>query len=216
MKGKNIAILLLFVLFSVHLIGQQSYTHRTILKTEPFHLATGQLNLWIEKHFSRKSAIEFAAGFIFSDYSDILFLPDFIKPKQIQITEGYVLRTNYRRYKNNIQETQMTSKYFQVDFFVKVIDYRPLHKENYVIHGLKDVAGLSFNWGKPTITSQLWTYDLYAGLGIRIKFYHTDRFIENQGNWIPAPPQQITKMLPFIQAGIKFGKVIGNKKALVH
>lgn len=214
MKGKS--IIFIFVLISGYLTAQQTYTHRTVLKTEPFHIITGQLNLWVEKHFSRKSAIEFAAGFIFSDYSDILFLPDFVRQEQIQRTEGYVLRTNYRRYKHSIQETQAVSRYFQIDFFVKVIDYRPLHKENHVIHGLKDVVGLSFNWGKPTITPKLWTYDIYAGLGVRVKFYHTDKYVENQGQWIAVPGHQLTRMLPFVQTGIKFGKVIDNKKALTR
>ncbi len=212
MKSKLTAFFIL-ILFYTHLIGQQTYTHRTILKTEPFHITTGQFNIWVEKHFSPKSAIEFAAGFIFSDYSDVLFIPDFIKQEQIQKTEGYVLRTNYRRYKNKIQETQETSKYLQIDFFVKVIDYKPLNKENYVIHGLKDVVGISLNWGKPKITSQLWIYDIYAGMGMRVKFYHTDKYVQSQGNWIPAPAYQTTKTLLFIQAGVKFGKIIGNQKA---
>jgi hypothetical protein len=214
-KKKN-TLFSLFLLFAVQLIGQQSYTHRTILKTEPVHLASGQLNVWIEKHFSRRSAIEFAGGFIFSDYTDKTLLPYFIKKEQIQRTEGYVLRTNYRRYKNKIEQTESVSRYFQIDFFVKVIDYKPVHQQNYVIYGLKDVVGLSLNWGKPKITSQFWVYDMYAGLGFRIKFYHTDRFVENQGNWVPAPAHQITNVLPFIQAGVKLGKVIGDKKAISH
>lgn len=214
MKDKFIAFFIFTLLYS-HLNGQQTYTHRTILKIEPFYIATGQFNIWVEKHFSPRSAIEFAAGFIFSDYSDV-FSPDFVRQEQIQKTEGYVLRTNYRRYKNKIQETQQTSKYFQIDFFVKVIDYKPLRQENHVIHGLKDVVGLSLNWGKPKITSQLWIYDVYAGMGMRVKFYHTDKYVQSQGNWIPAPAYQTTKMLPFIQLGIKFGKIVANQKASSH
>lgn len=211
MKSRNI-LFTLFILFSVHIVAQQSHTHRTVIKTEPLHLASGQFNIWVEKHFSRKSAIEFAAGFIFSDYSDILSLPDFIKREQIQQTEGYVLRTNYRRYKQNIQQTQATSRYFQIDFFVKVIDYRPLHKENHVIYGLKDVFGFSLNWGRSKITSQLWAYDIYAGFGLRIKFYHADKYAQNQGQWVPVPAHQVTQVLPFVHAGIKLGKVIEKKR----
>lgn len=216
MKNTLSFCIVFLCLFSAPLAAQSTYTHRTILKTEPFHIASGQINIWAEKHFSRKSAIEFAVGYIFSDYLDAPLLPDFVKKEQIQKTEGYILRTNYRKYKNIITETQTVSKYFQIDFFVKVIDYQPLHKGTHIIHGLKDVVGLSLNWGKPVITEYLWSYDVYAGLGMRIKFYHTEKYIQNNGQWIPAPGYEITRVLPFVQAGVKFGKVIDKKKALAQ
>lgn len=213
---KKSLLLFIFFYFAFIAYAQTLYTHRTILKIEPIHLVSGQADIALEKHFSRKSAIEFAAGFIFSDYLDRIFMPNFITYPQIQQTEGYVLRTNYRRYKKNIEQTESVSRYFQIDFFVKVIDYKPLRKENYTIHALKDVVGFSLNWGMPKITSQLWVLDMYAGLGIRIKFYHSDKFVEQNGNWVPAPAHQITNILPFIQAGLKIGKIIDNKKASIH
>lgn len=204
--------LFLAFLYSFYLISQETFTQRTILKSEPFHFISGQINICLEKQFSRRSALEFGAGFIFSDYSDLFFAPDFVTYEQMQITEGYVLRTNYRRYKEKMTTTQSASKYFQVDFFIKVIDYTPLDKGNYVIHGLKDVIGISVNWGKPKITSKSYVYDFYAGFGTRLKFYHTDKYIENQGQWTPTSPYEVTKLLLFIQTGIKIGKIMGDKK----
>ncbi|MCS7077887.1 MAG: hypothetical protein NZ455_14345 [Bacteroidia bacterium] len=210
-KKLKLVVIPLF-LFSLCLRAQGVYTHRVFLKIEPIHVITGQVGIFVEKHFSKRSAIEFGGGFIFSDYTDRIFLPDFIQREQILRTEGYVLRTNYRRYRQVIKENIQVSPYFQIDFFVKVIDYSPLERENCTLYSLKDVVGLSFNWGKPKITTQWWVRDIYSGVGIRVKYYATDRCSAGSGYLSILPPKEITQIFPFFQVGVKFGKMIDKKK----
>lgn len=193
--------------------AQSRYTDRIILKTELIHLITGQAGILVEKHFSKRSAVEFGGGFIFSDYTDRFFLPNFIDERQILLTEGYVLRTNYRRYKEIIKQNTQVSRYFQVDFFVKVIDYQPLKKQNCTIYSLKDVVGLSVNWGKPRITSRFWVYDLYAGIGIRVKYYASDICADNSGYTVAEAPKELTQIFSFFQTGVKFGRMLESKNS---